>query len=161
MNLRHRTALLFFLLVKSPDGFYDSLQVRPFPDEVVVFPGSGQGKGDDVQAAFDQPPCCFYVKERTVRRGSHPATRRLCRRDHLKEIRVQEWFSPSLEMNMAGAGKGRYQLFEQLQRKVSVLPGLFVNRAGAVGAGGIAVRGDFHLNPVPCGLKQTANSSRI
>jgi hypothetical protein len=61
---------------------------------------------------------------------------------------VQEWLTPSLQMNHPGRGEKREHSFERVKRKVSVAPVGSVHCSRAVGAGRVAPRCDFNLYPV-------------
>ena len=101
-----------------------------------------------VDTALDEPADLPAVEQHTVGCRTYLATDLLQTCDHLEEARVQEWLTPSLQMNHPGRGEEGKHSLELVMRKVPVAPVGSVYCSRAVGAGRVAPRCDFNLYPV-------------
>jgi hypothetical protein len=137
-----------FFPVQGADGFQNLFQSGSPANGVVMKIRPGQREGHHIQPGGHQRGDPFRIEEHPIRGCPHPTSGVSSQSGHSKEIRVQEGFAPTLQMHHSGSGKGRLKPSEGLQGEVSVLPEGPIGRAGAVGAGCLAVRGYLNLNPV-------------
>jgi hypothetical protein len=117
---------------------------------------TGKAYADDIGFKADNPADGFIIQQHAVGREADTLALSLAGPDHEEKIRIQERFTPTLEINKVGIPDIRKKIFKKPERHV-----LFMaeKRLRAIDAGGIALACDFNLNPVKLGAADFVKKS--